>query len=77
MNNGRKRYNDASDSKQKYADIMRRLVKEGAEGIIWGCTEIGLLVKQEDSPVRLFDTTEIHAKSAVKYALANELSSPC
>jgi aspartate racemase len=66
-----------SDSKQKYADIIRRLVKEGAEGIILGCTEIGLLVKQEDSPVRLFDTTEIHAKAAVKYALANELSSPC
>jgi aspartate racemase len=64
-----------SDSKQKYMDIIRRLVKEGAEGIILGCTEIGLLVKQEDSPVRLFDTTEIHAKAAVKFALANEVSS--
>jgi aspartate racemase len=42
-----------------------------------GCTEIGLLVKQEDSPVLLFDTTEIHAKAAVKCALENELSSPC
>ena len=61
-----------SDSKQKYADIIRRLVKEGAEGIILGCTEIGLLVKQEDSPVPLFDTTEIHARAAVKFALANE-----
>jgi len=60
-----------SDSKQKYADIIRRLVKEGAEGIILGCTEIGLLVKQEDSPVLLFDTTEIHAKAAVKYAMDN------
>jgi aspartate racemase len=58
-----------SDSKQKYADIIDRLVKEGAEGIILGCTEIGLLVKQEDSPVPLFDTTEIHAKAAVRYAL--------
>ena len=57
------------DSKQKYADIIRRLAKEGAEGIILGCTEIGLLVKQEDSPVPLFDTTEIHARAAVKYAL--------
>jgi len=38
-----------------------------------GCTEIGLLVKPEDSPVLLFDTTEIHAKAAVKYALENEL----
>ncbi len=61
-----------SDSKQKYADIIRRLVEEGAEGIILGCTEIGLLVKQEDSPVPLFDTTEIHAKAAVKYALEDE-----
>ena len=65
-----------SDSKQKYADIIRRLVKEGAEGIILGCTEIGLLVKQEDSPVPLFDTTEIHAKAAVKYALVDETSPP-
>jgi aspartate racemase len=62
------------DSKQKYTDIIRRLAKEGAEGIILGCTEIGLLVKQEDSPVPLFDTTEIHARAAVKYALQNELS---
>ena len=61
-----------SESKQKYADIIRRLVKEGAEGIILGCTEIGLLIKQEDSPVPVFDTTEIHAKAAVKYALSNE-----
>ncbi len=64
-----------SDSKQKYKDIIRRLVQEGAGGIILGCTEIGLLVKQADSPVLLFDTTEIHAKAAVKYALANEMSS--
>jgi aspartate racemase len=60
-----------SDSKQKYKDIIQRLVQEGAEGIILGCTEIGMLVKQEDSPVLLFDTTEIHAKAAVKYALDN------
>ena len=50
------------------------LVQEGAEGIILGCTEIGLLVKQEASPVRLFDTTEIHARAAVKYALADDMS---
>ena len=64
------------DSKQKYADIIRRLAKEGAAGIILGCTEIGLLVKQEDSPVPLFDTTEIHARAAVKYALVDEMRSP-
>jgi aspartate racemase len=57
-------------SRQKYAGIISRLVTEGAAGIILGCTEIGLLIKQPDSPVPLFDTTEIHAKAAVKFALA-------
>ena len=61
-----------TDSKQKYKDIIQRLVQEGAEGIILGCTEIGLLVKQEDSPVLLFDTTEIHAKAAVEFALVEK-----
>jgi len=56
-------------SKQIYAAIIQRLVTAGARGIIWGCTEIGLLVKQADSSVPLFDTTEIHAKAAVRYAL--------
>ncbi len=58
-----------SDSKQKYADIITRLVADGAQGVILGCTEIGLLVSQADSPVPLFDTTEIHARAAVEYAL--------
>jgi aspartate racemase len=53
----------------KYLDIIERLAKEGAEGIILGCTEIGLLVKKEDSRVPLFDTTRIHAIAAVDYAL--------
>ncbi len=53
-----------------YADIMAGLVSAGAEGIILGCTEIGLLVSQADSPVPLFDTTRIHAVAAVDYALA-------
>jgi aspartate racemase len=61
-----------SDSKQKYAAIIKHLAAKGAAGVILGCTEIGLLVKQEDSPVPLFDTTEIHAKAAVDYALAGE-----
>ena len=61
-----------SDSQQKYAEIIKGLVAEGAAGVILGCTEIGLLVKQEDSPVPLFDTTEIHARAAVDYALADE-----
>lgn len=57
------------DSKQKYAAIIKHLITAGARGIILGCTEIGLLVKPGDSSVPLFDTTEIHAKAAVKYAL--------
>ena len=56
-------------SKTKYMDIIDRLAKKGAEGIILGCTEIGLLVKKEDTRVPLFDTTKIHALAAVEYAL--------
>ncbi|NTV37508.1 MAG: aspartate/glutamate racemase family protein [Anaerolineaceae bacterium] len=58
-----------SDSKAQYARIIRSLVDLGAEGIILGCTEIGLLVKDSDSPVPLFDTTYIHALAAVDLAL--------
>ena len=57
------------DSKQDYAAIIKRLIAAGAQGIILGCTEIGLLVKPEDSSVPLFDTTEIHANAAVRGAL--------
>jgi aspartate racemase len=58
-----------TSSKTKYMDIINRLAKKGAEGIILGCTEIGLLVKREDTRVPLFDTTRIHAIAAVEYAL--------
>ncbi|MEB1808820.1 MAG: aspartate/glutamate racemase family protein [Bacillaceae bacterium] len=56
-------------SKDYYQKVMESLVDKGAEGIILGCTEIGLLVKQEDSKVPLFDTTVIHAIEAVQTAL--------
>ena len=56
-------------SREEYVRIMDGLVAAGAEGIILGCTEISLLVSQEDSPVPLFDTTQIHAQAAVEYAL--------
>jgi len=56
-------------SKTAYLGIMDTLVKAGAEGIILGCTEIGLLVHQEDSRVPLFDTARIHAEAAVDFAL--------
>jgi aspartate racemase len=55
-------------SKMKYMDLIERFAQDGAEGIILGCTEIGLLVKKEDSRVLLFDTTRIHAEAAVEYA---------
>jgi aspartate racemase len=56
-------------SKASYRTVMDGLVEKGAEGIILGCTEIGLLVRQEDSRVPLFDTTRIHAEAAVEFAL--------
>ena len=58
------------DSKERYLDIIQRLVEGGAEGIILGCTEIGLLVHDGDCRVPLFDTTKIHAMAAVEYALS-------
>ncbi|HAE59138.1 MAG TPA: aspartate racemase [Anaerolineae bacterium] len=56
-------------SKLEYQRIIASLIQQGAEGIILGCTEIGLLVKDEDSRVPLFDTTSIHAQAAVEMAL--------
>ena len=57
-------------SKERYIEIMDDLVSKGAQGIILGCTEIGLLVNDKDSSVPLFDTTFIHAVAAVEYAIA-------
>lgn len=56
-------------SKKEYIEIINNLVSKGAEGIVLGCTEIPLLIKQEDVNVPIFDTTTIHAISAVEYAL--------
>ena len=56
-------------SKKKYLDILEALANNGAQGIILGCTEIGLLVRQEHCRIPLFDTTIIHAEAAVDYAL--------
>jgi aspartate racemase len=58
-------------SRERYREIIARLVERGAEGIIYGCTEIGLLVSQADSPAPVFDTTAIHVASAVEFALAD------
>ncbi|MCZ8537130.1 aspartate/glutamate racemase family protein [Paenisporosarcina quisquiliarum] len=56
-------------SRESYQKVIQKLVDDGAEGIILGCTEIGLLVRPEDAEVPLFDTTVIHALEAVKKAL--------
>jgi aspartate racemase len=57
------------ESQAQYQVIIEHMVQRGAEGVILGCTEIGLLVHSQDSPVPLFDTTRIHAEAAVDYAL--------
>jgi aspartate racemase len=58
-----------SDSKTEYLRIIDVLANRGAEAVILGCTEIGMLVKQTDTHVRLLDTATIHAEKAVEYAL--------
>lgn len=57
------------ESRNQFKRIIADLVGQGAQGIVLGCTEIGLLIKQEDSAVSLLDTTLIHASGAVDYAL--------
>lgn len=56
-------------SKAEYQKIILKIADQGAEGIILGCTEIGLLVKQTDCSLPIFDTTLLHAQAAVQYAL--------
>jgi aspartate racemase len=62
-------------SRHAYVDVIETLVHRGAEGIVLGCTEIGLLVSSADAPVPVFDTTEIHAAAAVDLALTDNDSS--
>lgn len=56
-------------SRAAYKRVIERLVTAGAQGIILGCTEIGLLIRPEDSAVPLFDTTSLHARAAAERAL--------
>jgi aspartate racemase len=60
------------ESRQAFRSVVGRLVDKGCEGVILGCTEFGLLLNQEDSPVPLFETASIHAEKAVDLALAAE-----
>ncbi|GAB1422190.1 aspartate/glutamate racemase family protein [Anaerolineales bacterium] len=57
-------------SRQRYQEIIHNLSDQGAEAIILGCTEIGLLIKASDSPLPVFDTTYLHAMAALEWALA-------
>jgi aspartate racemase len=56
-------------SREVYKNIINNLAKNGAEGVILGCTEIPLLIKEKDVAIPIFDTTTIHAQAAVKWAL--------
>jgi len=58
------------ESRQGYLRIIEKLAQSGAEGIILGCTEIPLLVTSADTDLPLFDTTTIHARAALDFALA-------
>lgn len=58
-------------SRQQYREIIARLAEEGAQGVILGCTEIELLVSQEDSPIPVFPTTALHVSAAVRAAMGS------
>ncbi|WP_417316407.1 aspartate/glutamate racemase family protein [Cycloclasticus pugetii] len=57
------------DSKTEYLGVVASLAERGAQGVILGCTEIGLLIQGSDTDIKLYDTTEIHAEQAVQHAL--------
>jgi aspartate racemase len=60
------------ESRKNFEIIIDKLKNEGAQGVILGCTEIPLLIKQDTSPLPIFDTSTIHAKAAVKFALEGD-----
>ena len=57
------------ESRSEYRRVIQDLAAKGAQAIILGCTEISLLVAEDDSPIPLFDTTAIHARAAALEAL--------
>jgi len=58
-----------NESREAYKEIIEKLAKKGAQGVILGCTEIPLLIQQNDVSIPVFDTTTIHAEKTVKFAL--------
>ena len=57
-------------SRQAYVEVLDRLARRGAEAVIFGCTEIGLLLDEKDSPLPVYDTTLLHVKAALDWSLA-------
>jgi aspartate racemase len=58
-------------SRKVYLDVIERLVQQGAQAVILGCTEIALLIQQTHTQIPLYDTTDIHARAAVSLILDN------
>ena len=63
-------------SRDYYRKVIEQFAAQGCEGVILGCTEIGLLIKQADSPIPVFDTTAIHAAAAVEFLLSADIVDP-
>lgn len=61
------------ETKNKYLEIIEKLRADGAQGVIFGCTEISLLINQSDCSITVFDTTVIHSRAAVNFALSDVL----
>ena len=59
------------ESRREFVRIIRDLKEKGAEAVVLGCTEIGLLVRQKDSPLPVFDTTILHAEKAAAFAVSD------
>jgi aspartate racemase len=57
------------ESKKRFLEIIKDLEQKGAQGIVLGCTEIPLLIKQADTHLPIFNTLKIHAKAAVNFAV--------
>lgn len=58
------------ETKKRFLEIIDSLIAAGAEGVVFGCTEIPILLKQEDCSIPVFDTTALHANAAVNYAMS-------
>ncbi|MBO9659437.1 MAG: aspartate/glutamate racemase family protein [Chitinophagaceae bacterium] len=61
------------ETKEKFLDVINQLAARGAQGVILGCTEIPLLLQQKDAAIKLYDTTLIHSRAAVRFALGKKL----